>query len=356
MTLKGILSKLIPSLRARDAVNSLITDKTGSILSEIHCVEGMLHAMDEKNEYLFFSLQRNEGESSLESRKRIIASLPQSYGKTRGIQLISSFILQRVYAICKSKHIEYSLAYGSLLGAIRHNGFIPWDDDLDIMINYDDLSLLLESVNSDDMLTMKRYYWCGDSECNGARYYYKVKLKGCEFAFVDVFIYSFMDYGYSYETWENTRKLSDSFHKELQIIMQTCGFTSPALRPEADARLDDYVSMLEVKYHDEFTKQFASDDKRIGFTVSINTLNMNREGLLIKETRKYLPIQNDCVEFEGQTYCSFGNPEMMLRELYGDYYSLPFNVSQTHISEFEDVTLESVTSVLDDLGIVNDVV
>lgn len=47
----------------------------------------------------------------------------------REIQLFELDILKDVHEFCVANNIRYSLAYGTLIGAIRHKGFIPWDDD-----------------------------------------------------------------------------------------------------------------------------------------------------------------------------------------------------------------------------------
>lgn len=46
--------------------------------------------------------------------------------------------------VCRRHNLKYSLAFGSLLGAIRHNGFIPWDDDIDVVMPRADYEKLKE--------------------------------------------------------------------------------------------------------------------------------------------------------------------------------------------------------------------
>ena len=53
----------------------------------------------------------------------------------KGIELE---IMKKIHDFCEEKGINYTLTAGTLLGAIRHNGFIPWDDDIDIYVNRKD--------------------------------------------------------------------------------------------------------------------------------------------------------------------------------------------------------------------------
>ena len=49
---------------------------------------------------------------------------------------------------CRDNCLKYSLAYGTLIGAARHKGFIPWDDDIDVFMPRNDFEKLKQKFNS----------------------------------------------------------------------------------------------------------------------------------------------------------------------------------------------------------------
>ena len=63
------------------------------------------------------------------------------------IWTVEQEILDVIHAVCTAHGLRYTLAYGTLIGAVRHKGFIPWDDDIDILMPREDYEKLLSIWN-----------------------------------------------------------------------------------------------------------------------------------------------------------------------------------------------------------------
>ena len=71
-------------------------------------------------------------------------------------------ILLELQRVCKENNIKFYLAYGTLLGAIRHGGFIPWDDDVDVIMSRPDYNKLVELNRREKIFDVPYSMICGE--------------------------------------------------------------------------------------------------------------------------------------------------------------------------------------------------
>lgn len=110
------------------------------------------------------------------------------------------YIADEIKRICELHHIKYFLDCGSMLGAVRHQGFIPWDDDMDIGMMKEDYEKFLKICENE----LKDEFFLDNYETNPANalVYSKMRLKGTKYIeekgnaeakhneiFVDIFPY-----------------------------------------------------------------------------------------------------------------------------------------------------------------------
>ncbi len=104
-------------------------------------------------------------------------------------------IMDEIDAFCSANGLKYFLAGGTLLGAIRHNGFIPWDDDIDIALPREDYDKLVSSFASStgnisliSADTKKKYGWTHAKAIHNKTELVENTNKRCKIGvFIDVF-------------------------------------------------------------------------------------------------------------------------------------------------------------------------
>ena len=75
----------------------------------------------------------------------------------RRVQLIQTEMLAEFDRICRKNNLKYNIAFGNLLSAVRHKGFIPWDDDIDVIMPYEDYMKLDIAMEND--LDKEKFFW-----------------------------------------------------------------------------------------------------------------------------------------------------------------------------------------------------
>lgn len=98
----------------------------------------------------------------------------------RQVQLIEVEMLVEIDRICKKCGIQYCISAGTQLGAVRHQGFIPWDDDADIAFLRPEYEKFRDACETE--LDRERFYFQDYRNTQGYRWGYgKLRRKGTEF-------------------------------------------------------------------------------------------------------------------------------------------------------------------------------
>lgn len=117
-----------------------------------------------------------------QSRKAEYDALTAVYNpegsKLRNYQLHLVDVMKEFDSFCRKNDITYYIAYGTLLGAIRHKGFIPWDDDVDLWMDRDNYRRLEELMTAEGQLTENVYVGQG----------IRPELWAAPYAYIDIFI------------------------------------------------------------------------------------------------------------------------------------------------------------------------
>ena len=245
------------------------------------------------------------------------------------IQSVSLKILKYIHELCEKNGIKYWLIYGTLLGAIRHKGYIPWDDDVDIAMTRDDYEKFLKIAVEESKKDENPYYVDHFTVSKDYPYYimricdsrYRLEFESTRHTsgiFVD--IYPFDDTGNDVNYW-----IKKSPHTELMkkcMLLSTYYnwfYGSSVLHKILNLPLMIYSRVMGTQFFmkriDKMSRIFNGENSGfIGLTSWADVLR-----IYPKEWFKELKL----VQFENLNVYIPACYDEVLKIRYGDYMTLP---------------------------------
>jgi len=320
-TVKKIMYNILPSYRVARRIEDATANMNKNLEKRIAAIESGVKELEVRNDLLFWYSIQESGESLEEIKKRFFLSMPPAEGELRERQLNSDYILRAFKDICEEHGLTYWLEGGTLLGAIRHNGFIPWDDDIDVNMPEKDMLKLKEILTDNETFRFRNKY----------NYFLCCIIPGIEMkdgteGWIDIFP---MKYISSQELgYHGTKKrINDACAAMRRELIPECRDKNPGIEfldmDNGNRKKVDTVREIMDKY----LIQFPEDEDSDCCYRSLSALN-SPGGADLFYINDIFPLT--VATFEGEEYKVPVNYDKWLRTYYGDYYKIPKNIKPKH--------------------------
>lgn len=223
-------------------------------------------------------------------------------------------MLIEIDEFCRKHNIRYSLAYGTLIGAIRHKGFIPWDDDVDIMMPLPDMLRFKEIFRSASMryldVDTDANYQYSFSRIANTQTFNKDGIVSTGYG-VCIDLYPVLGLPHDIESVELFFKEAKPKRERHSCLIR---MKSILMRYFPIKNIPGFNR--EMKRYRDFLFQFPYEKTRFFFTHGgeLEMRNVHDFDLFEKITD---------VSFEGHVFMSIFRYDDFLRRFYGDYMQLP---------------------------------
>lgn len=241
-------------------------------------------------------------------------------------------ILKYLDDICSKNGIQYFLAYGSLIGAIRHQGFIPWDDDIDVMMPREDFYKFVDILTNNPHKFYKLVSYETDTnftaplpklidERTELIQNYDFRERVSLGVYIDIFILDAAGNtpAEAKRNYDKSIKLYRDWRiSDLRILPPNRNKLYGILRwlkhlPNHCFGISHYLTKLK-----EFGEERAISDNKYLSTFGTGTESYSRNVWLKSD---FYPAQR--AQFEDLSLSIPNNHDLVLRKEYGDYMKLP---------------------------------
>ncbi|MDY2981711.1 MAG: LicD family protein [Fusobacterium sp.] len=229
----------------------------------------------------------------------------------KGMQFVALEILKEFDKICRRNGIEYWLTDGTLLGAVRHKGFIPWDDDIDVCVKNDDMEKLKECLEKELPYHLNIYRFEKDVDI-----FYKIFDKYSKISYqnedglgiwIDIFPMSYVKKDEKINKIIKNSPKKRNIPKEKKWLNFREKFTWSILNlfniKSREENIEKYYEIISQKEQDSYL-----------YMKGKMWWHMYKKDLIF-------PLKE--IEFEGYKFLCPNNFHQYLTSYYGDYMKLP---------------------------------